>query len=398
MVIVLNAPPPKKNTLGRIGAGLGKGLGEGLTEGIEEKKEQKKLYDQRQHELERMQLAEQLKGKRELDYLREQQAQQLRESSQNLDLQENEYNTIQQLFGKKAADLYKASPVGGKTQLLGNLLEGAQRGINFEDLLKNVHIPESNEIAEESEEKIRPSKNKFIDFDKGLTPSERTKRQDSRYSQNLPLFQESQKKLKSYDIEKEELDILEELSPQIKAIERLNINPSTGQLLIPALASPEAQRFVKTVNDFTTRAKDSYGSRVTNFDLDQFMKRLPTLANSDEGRKQIIEQMKLLNSMNVVYEDTLHDIINQHGGIRNIDYDQAEQMTNKQIKPELEKTKMKFKEIGRNQDKFFEKKIADEKSIVPKGKVAVERADGTRGYIPKEKLKNFLKISGNKAL
>ena len=252
----------------------------------------------------------------------QQQSQKLQGESQQ---EEQTYGIISDTFGKKFADVWKSSPVGARTELLKSGLDAMSRGQDVKNLFggETQQATSQPKFQEEDfEEKSTPIK--VIDYDKGLTPKERVSRQDKRYAQNLPLFQESQKKLQSYQMQGEEIDILSDLSPQIGTIERLNINPSTGDLIFPGLASPEAQQFVKTVNDFTTRAKDSYGSRVTNFDLNQFMRRLPTLANSEEGRKRILEQMKIINDLNMAYENSLHDVIDEHGGIRNIDYDQAE--------------------------------------------------------------------------
>ena len=43
-------------------------------------------------------------------------------------------------------------------------------------------------------------------------------------------------------------------------------------------------------------------------------------------------------------------------------------------------------------------KIDQDKKIVPKDHVMVQRADGSIGYIPKTSLSKFLKVEGNKAL
>ncbi len=302
------------------------------------------------------------------------------------------YNTVKDIFGEKAANLYKAAPEGGKTQLLKGMLETAQRGGNFDEFL-NSQMPDqqNKEIGEETGIKT-------IDFDKGLTPKERAQRQNQRYSTNLPLYEESQKKSIGLEAEKEHLEILEELSPQIKAIERFNMNPQTGELFFPGLASPEAQRFVKTINDFTVQAKDSYGSRVTNFDLNQFMKRLPTLANSEEGRRQIINQMKIINEINAEREKSLQKVIDEHGGIRNIDYDQAQRMADKLSSKRISELKKQFSKVGLANDKLYDKQIQQEKAIVPKNHIGVKRADGSTGYIPQGKIKEFLKIEGNELL
>ncbi|HEY3527471.1 MAG TPA: hypothetical protein VGK47_14845 [Nitrososphaeraceae archaeon] len=308
---------------------------------------------------------------------------------QNLDRER--YNTIEKHFGKDAAELYNAATEGGKTSILQNLIESKLRGIDL-----NEKIPESIKDGDEIQDEKPPIKT--LDYDKGLTPKERVKRQESRYSTNLPLYQKSVEKRNAYESAQDDIDILKELSPKIGAIERLNINPQTGDLIIPALASPEAQRFLKTINEFTRSAKDTYGSRVTNFDLTQFLKRLPTLANSEEGRRQILQQMDLINKINIAYEKALQDVIDAHGGIRNIDFDSAEKLARKKSDKEILSLKNEFKNIGKGIDKQYDKQISEFKSVVPKDRVAVRNKDGTIGHIPKDKLNNYLRDKAGELL
>lgn len=307
----------------------------------------------------------------------------------------NRYNVIKQHFGEKAANIYKAATEGGKTAFLEHLLENAERGLSFEDEITSA---EPNFAKQENTRDQLGDEYFKEDYDKGLTRKEKIQRQDERYKINLPLYQESKSRLQSLDSEKDHLNILQDLSPKVTGLDRLNINPVTGELFIPGLASADAQRYVKTLNDFTTNAKDSYGARVTNFDLQQFMKRLPTLANSEEGRNQILKQMQIINSINALREHTLQAIIEANGGIRKIDMDEAERLADKKIAPELKKLKAEFKELDSSVNasiKNAEKKLKD---MAPKGRVAVRKADGTIGHIEKEKLEAFLKIEGNEAL
>lgn len=333
-----------------------------------------------------------------------------------LEADQQRYNVIKSNFGDKVADLYRAAPEGGKTQILGALLEANQRGINPEELLGGFQQNQGqqqglNEMRQAQslgdmydsmngrpEGKRKPEQfqiekppMKTIDYDRGLTPKERVRRQEERYSKNLPLYQESQKKLQGLIAEQDALETLSELSPQIGSFQRLNINPETGELIIPALASPEAQRFAKTVNDFTVKAKDSFGSRVSNFELDRFMKRLPTLANSEEGRRQIIRQMQVISNMNSAREAALQDVFEEYGGVRNIDYDKAERLADNLVKPRIEMLRKEFKTIDRDLDKQFEDKVKDKKkALVPPGRVAVEK-DGKLYSLPLNKLKKALK-------
>lgn len=314
-----------------------------------------------------------------------------KQRQEDLMLEQQSYDTLAQTFGKKFADVWKSAPVGGRTALLQHGLEAKQRGLDLENILGEIEEPEKE--IKESEE-VSEHKFKLKDFDKGITPREKTARQEKRYTANLPLFQESQKKKASQDMIKDEIEILEDLSPKIGAMERFNINPKTGDIIIPALASPEAQRFLKTVNDFTIQAKDSYGSRVTNFDLANFMRRLPTLANSEEGRRQILQQMSIINDINLSREQALHDVIDDYGGIRNIDYDQAETIAEKRSKPRVEELKKKMKEIGSEQDKAYNQEIKMIKGKAAKGMVTVELSTGEVGYVPASEVKSVIKEGG----
>jgi hypothetical protein len=125
----------------------------------------------------------------------------------------------------------------------------------------------------------------------------------------------------------------------------LNVNKE-GNLALPFAASPEAQRFVKTLNEFSANAKDTYGSRVTNFDLQQYLKRFPTLLNSEEGRRQIIEQMKIVNEINSVYYKNLQDVFSKAGGARKIDSDVAEDLAEKRSQQSISELVKKFDSIG----------------------------------------------------
>ena len=283
------------------------------------------------------------------------------------------YDTIKKRFGEEAANLWQSATEGGKTKIVGHLLENEQRGMK----LNNQLGEESPSMMEQGQEKPE----KTIDYDLGTTPAERTRRQDKRYEKALPLITQSQDKLHAYDSMGSEIETLKQLSPQISGWERLNINPMTGELLIPGLASTEAQQFVKTVNDFTIQAKDSYGARVTNFDLNQFMKRLPTLANSAEGRARILEQMRIINDLNKMYESSLHDVFEQHGGIRNIDYDKASAIAYKKFLKESQPLKSELKQLSSAQNNDYKHIVEQKRKLSPPGHTLMVDKEGNFGYV-----------------
>src|SRR5690606_29811545 len=55
------------------------------------------------------------------------------------------------------------------------------------------------------------------------------------------------------------------------------------------------EEFVKLSNSFLRGAKTMFGSRITDADLRAFMKMVPTLSQTDSGKKAIIRNMKIFN-------------------------------------------------------------------------------------------------------
>jgi len=397
----------------RLGKSLGQGAGQGLLTGMATRKKANELagmsefikkefgYDLREVPEEfRKTVAEKLLGSR---LSREEEAQKLKGKG---DLEDERYKTVLKYYGQKQADLYKAASEGGKTAMYNSLIKREARG-EFENELNEDREEAGVPVDVESDQKeqgenfeipsINPKKTK-MDYDRGLTKEEKVKRQDDRYRINLPLITEMVEKKRAAEAESDNLKILKDLSPKIAGVERININPQSGDLFLPAAASAEAQRYVKTINDFTRNAKDSYGSRVTNFDLIQFMKRLPTLANSEEGREQIIQQLEIINDINLAHANALQEVIDDHGGIRNVDFDVAERLADKRSAKEVSRLKKEFQSIGSSLDREESKEISKIKKTLPKGQVLVRFNDGHLERIPSESVKEFLSDKAGEVL
>lgn len=400
---------PKVRSFGEdFGRAIGMGAGEGISSAMENRKKMADLA--KEDEQIYQETGIRLHGIKDPEMRKTAFSKQL-EGNQKY-AKDNKINqAIEKKYGKEAAELYSSLTEGGKTKYLEELLEGDRENKYLNAQFGEEETPQ---LQQETQQKFEPKKAaqkaffepeeeqpkpvKAVDFDRGKTVSQRTKSQENRYKANLPYYDEEQKKAQSHEAQADEIGILKDLSPQIDASERLNINPFTGEILVPAVASPETQRFVKTINDFTTKAKDSYGARVTNFDLQQFMQRLPTLANSEEGRRYIIEQMEIINNIDREYSRALNEVIGAHGGIRNIDWDVAKDLANKRAKPQVEKLKKQLTTIGTKANSSFQKTAEEYRKMTPKGHTAVMKNDGDIGYISNEKLKDFLAEKGNKKL
>lgn len=236
---------------------------------------------------------------------------------------------------EEIAELYSKATEGGKTGILQNIMDLDKRGL----LNKSLFNP-SNQSEKQDEDSQFPE----LPAEKGLTPAEVIKREDKRESTNIPFYNTANEKLRGYERESMALDRLQKLPNLPTGLNKFNVNPKTGELFFPALSSPEAQLFAKTINDFTTKAKDSYGARVTNFELDRFMKRLPTLANSPEGRQLIISQMKLINDLDRLEDKSLVDVYD-HYGVGRINSQQAKQLAKIYRKEQEDIIKDRFKDL-----------------------------------------------------
>lgn len=187
---------------------------------------------------------------------------------------------------------------------------------------------------------------------------DRSKEQDKKgkaetYKTNLPVYKEAIDNMTKFESEIRSLDQMSEINKRDKlpkGLGRLNINWGTGEIRVPFLANTDTQRFAKLVNDFTTKAKDSYGARVTNFELERFLKRLPTLANSKEGRKQIIEQMSIMNELNLLREKTLKEVYDEHG-LGGIDFQKANILADETMSKEKQKLIDRLNRIGGPKEK-----------------------------------------------
>lgn len=305
-----------------------------------------------------------------------------------------------QYFGKEAKEIYPHLTEGGKTKFFEQLLNDKIRGIETGETLRKFiaenpqEIKKDNQQAQEIEQdlentlpapKVNPDTKK-IDYPKiqppqDLTPSELVKyRENLRKENNVP-FTKAKDKGKGLQTQADHLQVLENLSDKVPDISRFMIN-SSGQIRPIAqmlgLVPKEAQRFVKTVKDFITGAKDIFGSRVTNFDIQAFEARLPSLLNTKDGRKEIIEQMKIFTELEKNYNDALKDVY-RHYGLGNITQEEAEELAEKQVAPREKKLREQLNKIGA--------------PSIPEGRVAIE-INGRRAHVPKDQVEEVLKRGG----
>jgi len=103
---------------------------------------------------------------------------------------------------------------------------------------------------------------------------------------------------------------------------------------IPALKNPDSQEFEKLSTDMTRNAREIYGNRLTNFEVQTFLKTIPTLSQTTEGQKRVIHNLRLLNEGARLRSRAMNKIIKSNKGIP--PFDIAERIEEK-ISPKLDK-------------------------------------------------------------
>lgn len=285
--------------------------------------------------------------------------------------EEQGYNTIKDTFGDKFANVWKHSPVGGRTKLLETAIDAAMRGENVENLLEKAQGPET-EGLEQIPEKIPQLKNgkvssdlKWPDFTKrppGYTGKDWRDEKKAWRGENAPIFEKNKERLVTNKRDALGIKKLNNLNETHKvaegAFERFLINPESGDFYglaqIGNMISPEAQEWVKEIARFQNRAKDAFGSRVTNFDLQSYMKQFPGLLNTSEGRKRILRMMDINNRLDSMYDEGLDQVYKKYG-LNGVPQEKADELAKKMIQEDTERLNNEYLGIDVQNQKAFEK-------------------------------------------
>lgn len=265
------------------------------------------------------------------------------------DADKNNYKTIKDTFGQKFADVWKASPIGARTELLRAGVDANLRGID----IKRIFGEEASEKPTEQKEGTEFPHYKLPT--EGLTPKDIVGFQKDLRSYNDPIFREAIKAKNAAKKASESFSELQKISGNIpEGLSRFfydkegNIRPLAQTL---KAVPPEAELYVKIINDFTTQAKDSYGARVTNFELERFLKRLPTLANSKEGRDLILKRMKLTTEADRIVNQTIQDVY-RHYGAGKITPEDAQAIAEQIYEPKIEALRSQGEQVDAEMERL----------------------------------------------
>lgn len=112
--------------------------------------------------------------------------------------------------------------------------------------------------------------------------------------------------------------------------------------LAQASLSPEAQEAVKLITDEIKGARETFGARVTNFEAGTYLKTLPNLLNTPEGRRRVLRDLKIVNKLNRMEGEGVLNIIDSYGGAGKISISKAKRMYKKQNAKKIEEIRQEF--------------------------------------------------------
>jgi hypothetical protein len=81
------------------------------------------------------------------------------------------------------------------------------------------------------------------------------------------------------------------------------------------LLSPESQEFEKLSNDMLSGLKDMYGGRINQVEVEAFLKTIPSLSQSREGRQAVIDNMRRFTEDKLLALNEAKKIKAENGGV-----------------------------------------------------------------------------------
>lgn len=379
MVLLL----PERETFGsKFGAGLGQGLSSGIQSALntaQKRKSQEQEFSQ-QMNLQKQREESELQRVLSLQGLKNDESNKKNEFDK-IKLGED-HKVISDWYGPEIADLYSVFTTGGQTKLAEEVLDLAKRGFSGEEIITTLK-PSKNTFSDPSKSLKKstnsldnqdnissktqidaqetnipqmkdgklPEDYNYTDFEKvprDSTPKEHRQERTQWRKENDPIYEENKVKLRNNKIDALSTKNLIRMNESQKLpsdLERWLINPETGEFYgyakIAGLENPTVQEWNKEIARFQNRAKDAFGSRVTNFDLMSYMKQFPGLLNTYEGRKRILEMMEINNKLDNLYDTALSNIYHKYG-LSSIPKEQAEKMAQGFIQEETEALRNRY--------------------------------------------------------
>jgi hypothetical protein len=198
------------------------------------------------------------------------------QSKYNPEEDKRNYDFLKENFGQKTADLYQASPMGGKTKIIEHVIDTMQRGGDVEDTLS----PHMRQVDEE---------------DLGYTPKEIAKRNLEREKSERkehheiakPVYQELQQIRKNIPLQQQAVEDIMNASPGVGVRDYL-----ADTFKFEPLRTSEGVKLRTAVKDFFLSDLSRAGGRPNMFIEQQLSDALPRIGRDPKANMITAAGMK----------------------------------------------------------------------------------------------------------
>lgn len=266
----------------------------------------------------------------------------------------------------------------------GGLTSRTQAGIaqsvpqqGVETIKDKVNVDENGNLIDVTQDALvtyqrDPAYNPF----EGLKPAEAVKLQNTFYKDNQPIVLENFDKIQNTKVKATSLKQMQQLNDTGNLPSGLGALANVkedGSLRFPQFATDESNFYVSLLKNQLSGAKEIFGSRITNFDVEAFMKIWPNLTNTQESRRLINNVLTIKNEIEKLNAEALDAVYKEYGS-RGIDPADARREAKKFIKPQED---VLFKRLENLVPEFEEQKELDKlkKKVEEKKRILVQVTD-----------------------
>jgi len=295
-----------------------------------------------------------------------------------------DYESYSKIFGKKFTDLWEASNPGARTELVREAWGAVMRGEDIEEKLNNIDIPKKpnkkNDIGPVPQMKNGkiPDDFDWPDYSKpkiGYTTKSWEGVMKEWRKENSPIYLKNKEHLANNKKDAIAIRDLKRLNKEMPNdfSSRMLIDPETGDFYKTAqklgLVPASVQEWQKTIARFQNRAKDAFGSRVTNFDLVSYMKQFPSLLNTEEGRERILRAMDINNQLDFLHETALQEVYRKYE-LDGIPFEAADKLAQQLIQDETDRLTAEYFEVENEMQELGSQEIGKKIDVFgPDGKL-----------------------------
>jgi hypothetical protein len=210
-----------------------------------------------------------------------------------------------------------------------------------------------------------------------------TKAFDTAYKANEDFINETTQSYKAFETE---------MKPKLLQMRNINdkdlINPSAAVFLetfgIPlgALSDPSSELYNKLSQDLLKGLPETYGNRILKVEVDNFLKTIPQLVNSADGRRMIASNMLKLGEMKEVYYNAMREM--QQKALESSKFPRDFQQTVfDQVKPQINRINNEFIKLS-------------EIKRVPEGTIPFFNPNGNIEFVPEEDVQWAIENGGKR--